>query len=34
MEHMVDNQKNPFDEMYHWIKGEIYDIKAIQAAIN
>jgi hypothetical protein len=33
-EHMVNNQKNPFDEMYHWCKGEIYDIKAIMAAIN
>lgn len=33
MEHMVDNQKNPFDEMYHWCKGEIYDIKSICAAI-
>lgn len=33
MEHMVDNQKNPFEEMYHWCKGEIYDIKAIMAAV-
>lgn len=34
MEHMVDNQKNPFEEMYHWCKGEIYDIKSIMAAIQ
>ena len=34
MEHMVENQKNPFDEMYHWCKGEIYDIKAILFAIE
>lgn len=34
MEHMVDNQKNPFEEMYHWCKGEIYDIKAIMAAVS
>jgi len=34
MEHMVDNQKNPFDEMYHWCKGEIYDIKTIVATIT
>jgi hypothetical protein len=34
MEHMVDNQKNPFDEMYHWCKGEIYDIKSIMAAVQ
>lgn len=26
MDHMVDNLKNPFDEMYHWCKGEIYDL--------
>jgi hypothetical protein len=31
---MIDNQKNAFDEMYHWCKGEIYDIKAIMAAIS
>jgi len=34
MDHMIDNQKNAFDEMYHWCKGEIYDIKAIMAAIG
>ena len=33
MEHMVDNQKNSFDQMYHWCKGEIYDIKAVVNAI-
>jgi len=33
MEHMIDNQKNSFDHMYHWCKGEIYDIKAIVNAI-
>jgi hypothetical protein len=26
MDHMIDNQKNPFEDMYHWCKGEIYDI--------
>ena len=26
MDHMVDNLKNPFEEMYHWCKGEIYDL--------
>jgi len=31
---MVDNQKNPFEEMYHWCKGEIYDIKAVLAAVT
>ena len=33
MDHMIDNQKNSFDHMYHWCKGEIYDIKAIVNAI-
>lgn len=33
MDHMVENLKNPFDEMYHWCKGEIYDIQALQTAI-
>ena len=26
MQHMAENLKNPYDEMYHWIKGEMYDI--------
>ena len=34
MEHMVENQKNSFDQMYHWCKGEIYDIKAVMNSIN
>lgn len=29
MEHMIENLKNPFDEMYHWCKGEIYDLKSL-----
>jgi hypothetical protein len=33
MDHMIDNQKNSFDHMYHWCKGEMYDIKAIVSAI-
>jgi hypothetical protein len=33
MEHMNDNQKNSFDQVYHWCKGEIYDIKAVVNAI-
>lgn len=31
---MVENQKNSFDQMYHWCKGEIYDIKAVMNSIN
>jgi hypothetical protein len=26
MDHLVENLKNPFYEMYHWCKGEIYDL--------
>ncbi len=26
MSHMIENLKNPYDEMYHWCKGEIYDL--------
>jgi hypothetical protein len=29
MDHMVENLKNPFDEMYHWCKGEIYDLQSL-----
>lgn len=31
---MVDNLKNPFEEMYHWCKGETYDIQALVGAIT
>lgn len=34
MQHMVNNQRNPFEEMYHWCKGEIHDIKSVMAAIS
>ena len=27
------NVKNPFFKLYHWIKGEIFDIEAILKAI-
>jgi len=33
MEHMADNLKNPFDEMYNWIKGETYDIMALADSV-
>jgi hypothetical protein len=26
---MLDNMKNPMEEMYHWVKGEIYDLQAL-----
>lgn len=30
---LIDQMRNPFAEMYHWCKGEIYDISAICDAI-
>lgn len=30
---MIDNLKNPFEEMYHWCKGEIYDMQALCLAV-
>ena len=30
MEHMADNLKNPFEDMYYWCKAEIYDLQAVQ----
>ena len=34
MEHVVENLKNPYEEMYHWCKGEIYDLQSLQDAIT
>lgn len=31
---MIDEMKNPFAEMYHWCKGEIYDVQAVADAIT
>jgi hypothetical protein len=31
---MAENLKNPYDEMYHWIKGEMYDIQSLVTAIE
>ena len=31
---MNKDLNNPFIDLYHWVKGEIYDLAAIQAAIN
>ena len=30
----MNNMNNPFVDMYHWCKGEIYDIQAICDAIS
>ena len=31
---VVDSQKNPYFNLYHWCKGEIYDIEAVETAVN
>ena len=31
---MVDSLKNPYFNLYHWCKGEIYDIEAVTTAVN
>ena len=34
MQHMIENLKNPFEDMYYWCKGEIYDLQALQEALS
>ena len=34
MKHTVENLRNPFTDLYHWVKGEIYDLAAFQVAVN
>ena len=31
---MSDNLKNPYISMYHWVKGEIFDIEAINNSLT
>lgn len=33
MLHTIENLRNPFTDLYHWVKGELFDIGAFQAAI-
>lgn len=33
LRHTVENSRNPFTDLYHWIKGEIYDLAAFEAAL-
>ena len=30
----VDSLKNPYFNLYHWCKGEIYDIEAVTRAVD
>ena len=31
---LCENLKNPYFNMYHWVKGEIFDIEAVAKAIQ
>ncbi len=32
MRNTAENLRNPFTDLYHWNKGEIYDLNAFSAA--
>ena len=32
-EKLVENMKNPFFNIYHWVKGETFDIEAVNNAL-
>jgi hypothetical protein len=34
LENMKENVQNPFDALYYWCKGEIYDIKSLVTSIQ
>ena len=33
VETMIENLKNPYFNIYHWVKGEIFDIEAVYNAL-
>lgn len=33
LKHTVENLRNPFTDLYHWLKGEIYDLNAMTVAL-
>ena len=33
MLHTIENLRNPFTDLYHWVKGEMYDVQAYQYAL-
>lgn len=34
LKHTVENLRNPFTDLYHWLKGEIYDMAAFTTSLN
>lgn len=33
VDNLMNNMNNPFVDLYHWCKGEMYDIQAISDAV-
>jgi len=34
MLHTIENLRNPFTDLYHWVKGEVYDLTAFNNAVE
>jgi len=34
LKHTTENLRNPFTDLYHWLKGEIYDLNAFTVALS
>lgn len=34
IENVTENLKNPWEWMYWWVRGEIYDLKALKFAVE
>ena len=34
MLHTIENLRNPFTDLYHWVKGESYDLEAYINALK
>ncbi len=34
MLHTLDNLRNPFTDIYHWVKGELYDLEAMKSLMD
>ena len=32
--HTIESLRNPFTDLYHWVKGEMYDLEAFTHALN
>jgi NADPH-dependent ferric siderophore reductase len=33
MLHTLENLRNPFTDLYHWVKGELYDLSAMKIVL-